>query len=454
MAILPLPGIYAVFMVPRHPWPRGAAAATPLAEFGPMQDGTMVTRAPTQGPVIVVTRVYPDFEDPHVASILTGLVRFGHRPAVWTLKRGMASAFHRLHREAPASIIEIPRSLSGEPIRMARGVFGAAGGPGFMRSVGQWLGGLWRVPTPTRLRQLGQAAALVAENDPPPVFLLALDFDLAADVARLAATMMGVGWGCIASARSLHGLSGDECARRLAGVTVCYTETEAEADALRACVSHPEIIAVAPPAIDLSQHTPPPTSLIAHDGQSAETPVKLLAVSALHDPTHLGVLLRALSDMPKATHWHLTHIGDGPGIEALRALAKSLRLSRHITWEGRRDHDAVLAAMREADIFIHTPGEAVPLKGISRTMLVAASQRLPIVAERGAGGGGFLQNEENALLVRSGRSVSMAEAIDGLARDPSARHRLGAAGRAKVEAEHNLDKLLERLTTAMPVIHA
>jgi glycosyltransferase involved in cell wall biosynthesis len=86
----------------------------------------------------------------------------------------------------------------------------------------------------------------------------------------------------------------------------------------------------------------------------------------------------------------------------------------------RRAHVAVLPSRRE---------------GLPKSLLEAAAFGRPIVATDVPGCREIARHDVNAFLVPPDDPVALADAIAVLARDPALRSRLGAAGRAMVEAE-------------------
>jgi glycosyltransferase involved in cell wall biosynthesis len=102
-----------------------------------------------------------------------------------------------------------------------------------------------------------------------------------------------------------------------------------------------------------------------------------------------------------------------PGVELLGQVAGIEKV-----WA--RAHVAVLPSRRE---------------GLPKSLLEAAAFGRPIVATDVPGCREIARHDVNALLVPPDDPVALADAIAVLARDPSLRSRLGAAGRAMVEAE-------------------
>jgi glycosyltransferase involved in cell wall biosynthesis len=88
------------------------------------------------------------------------------------------------------------------------------------------------------------------------------------------------------------------------------------------------------------------------DGTDAANPVTLLTIGRAVDKKGLDDLLHALAQLPRELHWRLVHIGAGPLLAKLAALARTLGLDERIEWRGPQAHATVLAAYRDADVFV------------------------------------------------------------------------------------------------------
>jgi len=140
-------------------------------------------------------------------------------------------------------------------------------------------------------------------------------------------------------------------------------------------------------------------------------------------------LLRA--ERPDA---HLTLVGDGPELAALRDRARALDLAGSVHFVGvRRDVAAVLPAF---DVFALSSTS----EGISLTLLEAAAAGLPIVATRVGGNSEVVLDGATGTLVSPGDPAAFAAALGALARR-SDRAALGLAGRAHVERWFSVERM-------------
>lgn len=144
-------------------------------------------------------------------------------------------------------------------------------------------------------------------------------------------------------------------------------------------------------------------------------------------------LLRA-EDVPVT----LMIAGDGPLRATLTERAVQLGIDGDVRFLGHRpDVERVFAA---ADAFVLSSES----EGLSNTILEAMASGLPVVATRVGGADEMVSEGETGLLVPAKDSREMANALRTILRDQSRRQAMGAAARARVEAEFSLAGMIER----------
>ncbi|HEY3583812.1 MAG TPA: glycosyltransferase [Casimicrobiaceae bacterium] len=158
-------------------------------------------------------------------------------------------------------------------------------------------------------------------------------------------------------------------------------------------------------------------------------------------------MLDALATLPSDCHWRLVHIGDGPRLAALQDRAARLGVQQRVQWQGARAHDDVLAAYRDADLFvlpcrISDDGDR---DGLPNVLLEAQSQRIACVSTRVSGIPELIANEESGLLVPPRDPRALAGAISRLIADPGLRHALAEAGFARTTQAFSLTRGIAQL---------
>ncbi|MGQ9688733.1 MAG: glycosyltransferase [Desulfobaccales bacterium] len=183
-----------------------------------------------------------------------------------------------------------------------------------------------------------------------------------------------------------------------------------------------------------------PLEVAAAKAELRVTGFVLGLVGRLEEQKGHRYLLAALPDLARQIpELSVLLVGEGREKEALIALAENLQLSPIIHFLGtRRDLPRLFRAM---DVFVQPSlWEGLPL-----TLLMAMGARLPVVGTRVSGITEVIEDGRNGLLVPSGNSAALAQAILELHRSPELRRRLGEAARETVAANYSQQAMLRRL---------
>lgn len=420
----------------------------------PSPDKTREARL-TGWPLVVIIDRYPLLEQADVAMELKGLEQRGLRFEIWSLERPGARKTHPIHGEIAARVRYLPRGFAAEPARVLAALLGALFGRGFFAALATALRSMGRAPGSHPILNLLQACVLNAEAAPGLRFAYARNMTASGNVARALARLRDIGWGFHASEPDVWSIPDFETAERLDEAAFVLAPSETVHGNLQGLAPGRDRVLLTRTGLDLGLYSAPLRPVDSRIGETEKDAIRLISVGPLEDRAGYRDLLRALADVPRGLKWRLTHFGDGPLAARLRQYATQLHIAPRILWRGPADQTEVIAAMREADIFVQTPrpGEGMEHGGIPFCLLEAASQKLPILSTRTAAVAQFVIDGETGILVRAGNASALAEAIGRLAHDPAERARLGNAARARVEANHrlgpSLDDLARRLRTAI-----
>ena len=135
-------------------------------------------------------------------------------------------------------------------------------------------------------------------------------------------------------------------------------------------------------------------------------------------------------------------IGEGELRHALEHQARGLGLERHLFLTGFRS-DA-MALVKSLDIFVVSS----LTEALGTAVLEAMACRRPVVATRAGSIPETIVDGETGLLVPPQDDDALAAAIVRLLRDDDLRARLAEAGRARVEAEFSVERVIERTLDA------
>ena len=139
----------------------------------------------------------------------------------------------------------------------------------------------------------------------------------------------------------------------------------------------------------------------------------------------------------------LDMIGGGPLYETAAQYVRGANLGDRVRLLGPQPHDAVVRALREADIFVqHSVTDPVTgdEEGLPVSILEAMAHALPVVSTRHAGIPEAVLEGVTGLLVDEGDVAAMAERLVTLANDSGARAQLGAEGRRRVAASFSWER--------------
>ena len=407
--------------------------------------------------IIVVLKGYPRLSETFIAQELLGLERAGFDLALVALRRPTDKKRHPVHDEIRASVHYLPEYLHEEPLRVLRALVKARRLPGFRAAWHTFLKDFRRDFTRNRVRRLGQAAVLAAEWPERGEWLHAHFIHTPASVTQYASLMTGIPWTCSAHAKDIWTSPDWELAGKLTQNRWTVTCTKSGYEHLKTLANGHgafpgKVDTGFPPgnapesrvgAVHLSYHgldldrfgvntTPRP----ARDGSNPADPVTILSVGRAVPKKGYDILLKALARLPADLHWRFEHIGSGPEIAPMKALASELGISERTDWRGALDQKDVLAAYRKNDLFalacrITADGDR---DGLPNVLVEASSQNLPCISTSISGVPELIINGENGLLVEPENPEQLAVALEKAIRDPGLRQRLGEAAETRVRA--------------------
>ena len=182
-------------------------------------------------------------------------------------------------------------------------------------------------------------------------------------------------------------------------------------------------------------------------GSDSARPVRILSVGRAVGKKGYDDLLAALALLPKELAWRFTHIGGGALLPALRRQAAALGLAERIEWHGAQPQEAVLAAYREADLFVlasrvEPDGDR---DGLPNVLMEAQSQRLACLASATPSIRELIEDGVTGALTPPADPPRLAASLAALIGDPGRRARLAAAGEARLRRDFGMEAGIERL---------
>ena len=409
----------------------------------------MVASPRGAGRVAFVLKGYPRLSETFIAQEILALERLGLEILIVSLRHPTDRATHPIHRQISAALLYLPEYLHRELARIWRGWLHSRRLPGYSAARAAWLSDLRRDPTPNRIRRFGQALVLAAELPHDIGHIHAHFLHTPASVARYTALLTGLGWTASAHARDIWTLPECEKRTKLAEAEWIVTCTEIARSHLAGLMSRPDAVCLCYHGLDLERFAAPPRGANWRNGSDPHQPVLILSVGRTVVKKGYDDLLEALALLPADLEWRFVHIGGGALAAALRLQAELFGLSRRIDWRGAMPQPEVLAAYREADLFVLASKVAKDgdRDGLPNVLIEAQSQRLACVSTDVSAIPELIEQNVTGLLVPPGNPIALAEALERLIRHPEERARLGAGGEHHVRRHFSMEAGINLLAT-------
>ncbi len=225
-------------------------------------------------------------------------------------------------------------------------------------------------------------------------------------------------------------------AGRVSGWLVAQTLAQADcvtapctyaASLISATTPRPERLEIVALGVDTELFTP---SNLPRDDN------RLLCVGSLTDVKGHDRAIRALAELPGV---YLDLGGDGPALERLRSLAKSLGVEGRVTFHGAVRHEALPAFYQAATLLV------LPSRHEAFGMVVteAAACGLPTVGFALGVLNDFSGSARAGVAVPQGDIPALANAIRALLSDPDRRAQFGDAARRMVESRYTVTHMCQ-----------
>lgn len=196
----------------------------------------------------------------------------------------------------------------------------------------------------------------------------------------------------------------------------------------------------------------PPSSFLNTRIQQ-EHPLKIAAIGNLIPVKGHATLIDSCALLREhGTTFQCRIFGDGPLGADLRKRVEKHGLVGLVELCGAISHDEVLALYErgDVDIYVH-PSIETPRgekEGIPVALMEAMAAGVPVISTT-TGGIPELVVDGTGILVPPEDPVALADAIERLAKDPELRHRLGIAGRKRVEKAFSVEAVCRQLAGEM-----
>lgn len=380
--------------------------------------------------IAIVMKGYPRLSETFIAQELLGLQQAGLDFSIYALREPHDDATHPVHRAIRAPVHYLPEYVHDAPWKIAKALWACRHMNGFRKVWGLFWNDLRRDFTRNRVRRLGQAFVLAADIPTDIDWIYVHFLHTPASVTRYAACMRDLPWSCSAHAKDIYTTTDWDKREKIADMQWLVTCTAANVDYLHNVAPENKAkIELLYHGLDLERFPAPATTPVTG-------PLKILSVGRAVAKKGYPDVLNALAALPNDLDWRFIHIGGGEDLKSLQSRASDLGISDRIEWRGAQPQEAVIAAYREADIFILASriADDGDRDGLPNVLMEAQSQSIACVATRVSAIPELIMDRETGWLVEPDDPKGLSEALVTLARDPDLRQKLAAAGASRVRA--------------------
>ena len=159
---------------------------------------------------------------------------------------------------------------------------------------------------------------------------------------------------------------------------------------------------------------------------------RLLSVGRLVHQKGFDLGIRALAGL-KHLDWQWQIVGDGPQMDALKALATEYGLNDRVIFRGWQSREELVQCYKQSNIFLFPSRH----EGMPNAVLEAMASGLPVVASRIAGNEELVVHNETGILVESENVEMLRNALQELLPNPSLRQNMGVASHRRVEQHYS-----------------
>jgi glycosyltransferase involved in cell wall biosynthesis len=178
------------------------------------------------------------------------------------------------------------------------------------------------------------------------------------------------------------------------------------------------------------------------DPRSIRATVRLVCTGRMVSAKGHRILLEAIAPLiTDGVEISCALVGDGPERRSLEALAARLGISGQVRFLGALAHQATLAEVAQADIFVL----ASFAEGLPVALMEAMALGVPCVSTTIAAIPELIEDGGNGLLVSPSNVQALRDALRRLTEDSDLRRTLGQRARVTVEVHYNLARNLDKL---------
>lgn len=395
--------------------------------------------------IAVVVKGYPRLSETFIAQEMLGLEKRGIEILIVALRKPYDPFIHDLHRQISAEVLYLPEYVRDDPARVARAKRWAEKQPTYAAAKALFDADFSQQPNADRRRRWAQGCVFAHELPQDVSWIYTHYLHTPCSASRYAAHLSGRNWSFSAHAKDIWTSPEWDLKTKINDAAWGVTCTRVNADYLKGLSDNPEKVELLYHGLDFTGFPEPEDSVTARDG--SKEPVRLVSVGRAVEKKGYDDLLAALSSLPAELNWQFTHIGGGELSDELKDKADELGLASKIDWRGARPREEVIAACRQADLFV-LPSKLARTgdrDGLPNVLMEAQSMGLCCLSTKVSAIPELVLQDETGVLVDPGQPDQLAGALQALIQDPGRRRKLGLAAAKRVRTHFSTDPGLDRL---------
>jgi colanic acid/amylovoran biosynthesis glycosyltransferase len=182
--------------------------------------------------------------------------------------------------------------------------------------------------------------------------------------------------------------------------------------------------------------------------QLSHSQIRLVSIARLIEKKGLQYSIQAVAQLiPRYPDLEYQIIGDGVLKEDLEQLINQLNITKNVKLLGWRQQLEVAAIIAQADIFLapSITSQDGDCEGIPVSLMESMARGLPVISTYHSGIPELIENGVSGYLLPERDVTNLATKIEHLITNTELRHKMGQAGRQKVETDYNIQILNDRL---------
>ncbi len=396
--------------------------------------------------IAFIVKGYPRISETFIAQEIFALEKEGFKIHIFSLRGPREKISHQLNKNIRAKIYYIPEYIYKSPLRVFFSWIKIRKLPGYKVSKKEWLRDLKKDFTPNRIRRFAQAIVLSNEIPKTIQHLHSHFIHTPTSVAYYTSKILKIPYSISAHAKDIWTIEEWEKKKKIKDALWVTTCTEYNFKHLLSLSPFSNIHLIYH-GIDFERFPITNNIRSKNTGLDKEFPVIILSIGRLVEKKGFDILLRSLSFLPSELNWKLEHIGSGPLKKDLEKLSIKLGLSKKINWNGSMTHERIINFYKKSDIFvlaskITSSGDR---DGIPNVLMEAQSQALPCISTSLPSIEELIINNDTGILVESGSTSKLTEAIIKLIKNPKKRELIGYAGQKRVKEKFAMEIGIEKI---------